>query len=886
MRSILISFTVFIVCLSNYSAQELLYKNSKFRIFENKVIEGKFEAIARSDNHIISNYLELFQSDFSNQIKFKFSINGEDNEMEIGRDHYFYLDPAKNFQRTHVYKFGDLENKNTVLSNQPLNGRYTVVFRVDCSNILQSFNEKGFYKTISGKVIYKDDFGGIYIAGERSPLTWDFSNLQNRNDLKLYDDNKDGIYEVKITFSPKFSRPIESEFAHWKLTKDISTFPKYESPFTVINALYNLSLEEMLLDIRNDGAFMAGEKWTGVWTRDISYSILLSLAYLNPEACKLSLMKKVDDKGRIIQDTGTGGSWPISSDRTTWILAAWEVYKVTGDKDWLNKIYPIIKKSLDTDLKTVFNSETGLIYGESSFLDWREQTYPSWMDPKDIFLSHCIGTNAVFYRSFIILSNIEKELNKDGSYYFDIASRLKDSINKILWLNDKNYYSQFAYGQNYYSLSQRSETLGNSLAILFNVSDDEKSTTVIQNLPVLEFGPSCIYPQIPNIPPYHNNGIWPFVTAYYTWAGSKVNNSKAVELGLASIYRSASLFLTNKENYVAHNGKSKGTEINSNRQLWSVAGSLATIYRVFAGINFKTNRLEFHPFIPQIYQGKHKISNFTYRNSSLDIEIVGYGNKIKEFYIDDKISNANFVSSEVNGHHKVKIIMNNNLTNSQINIVENKFSLETPKVKLNNSNIQWKPIEGAEQYAVFQNGKFLKNTRTTTFNIEKVNTVSEYQVKTISKKNDESFLSEPLNTAQFQTFEPDNKLENEIVGYEGEGYVTVSKDKNREILFTIKVEESNLYSIDFRYSNGNGPINTNNKAAIRSVYCNGKYTGSAVMPQRGDGNWNDWGYSNPIKVKLKKGINEINLKFDDFNENMNFYEHKALIDHLRVKIMN
>ncbi|GAI75469.1 unnamed protein product, partial [marine sediment metagenome] len=353
----------------------------------------------------------------------------------------------------------------------------------------------------------------------------------------------------------------------------------------ISDALYNLSLEELLQDIRMDGAFMAGAKWPGVWTRDISYSILLSLAIISPEESKKSLMAKVD-YGRIIQDTGTGGSWPVSSDRMIWALAAWEIYTVTGDRDWLEYAYGVIKTSAESDLKVVHNQATGLVHGESSFLDWREQTYPRWMDPKDIYTSQNLGTNAVHYRTYEILAEMADILGDSGGQYLGIATSIKKGMNTYLLMPDKGYYGQYLYGRNYLSLSPRSESLGEALAVLFDIADEPQQRQIIERMPVLTFGTPCIYPQIPNIPPYHNNGIWPFVCAYRTWAAAKVANMNAVEHGLASIYRPAALFLTNKENMIASTGDYMGTEINSDRQLWSVAGNLAMVYRILLGMSF------------------------------------------------------------------------------------------------------------------------------------------------------------------------------------------------------------------------------------------------------------------------------------------------------------
>ena len=160
---------------------------------------------------------------------------------------------------------------------------------------------------------------------------------------ELTDADGDGIYEVTLLMNAY--NPDNFTAADWTLQEDISAYPSFQSDQLLIDALHTKSLEEMLQNLRPDGAFMAGEKWGGVWTRDISYSIVLSLAMLHPEASKTSLMAKVKND-RIIQDTGTGGSWPVSTDRMTWALAAWEVYLATGDEDWLRQAFTIIRKSL------------------------------------------------------------------------------------------------------------------------------------------------------------------------------------------------------------------------------------------------------------------------------------------------------------------------------------------------------------------------------------------------------------------------------------------------------------------------------------------------------------------------------------------------------------
>ena len=175
------------------------------------------------------------------------------------------------------------------------------------------------------------------------------------------------------------------------------------------------------------------------------------------------------------------------------------------------------------------------MFGESSVLDWREQTYPRWMDPKDIYRSHCLSTNALYYRAFQILIKMGQLLDEDVSAYLEWPEKLKAAINTHLWQPETGYYGQYLYGRTFYSLSPRAETLGEALCILHGIADEDQQREIVSQMPQAVWGPACIFPQIPYISPYHNNGIWPFVTTYWTWAAADSGNTAAVEHGLAFI---------------------------------------------------------------------------------------------------------------------------------------------------------------------------------------------------------------------------------------------------------------------------------------------------------------------------------------------------------------
>jgi glycogen debranching enzyme len=308
----------------------------------------------------------------------------------------------------------------------------------------------------------------------------------------------------------------------------------------------------------------------------------------------------VNKKNRIIQDTGTGGAYPCSTDRIVWSVAAFEIYKATGDKAWLKQAFEIIQNTIEDNMKVAYDAGTGLVKGESSFLDWREQTYPKWMQPADIYESENLGTNAVHYQANIVLAQMAGILNnaKAAVKYNANAAKIKAGINKYLWMNDKGYYAQYLYGRNYKIQSPRAEALGEALCVLFGIASQHQAA-IIANTPVTDYGISCIYPQISDLPPYHNNAVWPFVQSYWALASAKSGNEKSVLESLAAIYRPAALFLTNKENFVADNGDFAGTVINSSNMLWSLSGNLSMVHKLIFGIEFQPGKIIFHPFVPE-----------------------------------------------------------------------------------------------------------------------------------------------------------------------------------------------------------------------------------------------------------------------------------------------
>ena len=669
--------------------------------------------------------------------------------------------------------------------------------------------------------------------------------------------------EIVTTCLSKDGKPLR-----WVRKNDIYKYGKFTGTSTLETALYNMAVDEMINNFEKDGTLRTGLYWGGVWTRDVSYSSLLSLAYMCPDKVKNSLEVKIDRMGRIIQDTGTGGSWPCSSDRVVWALSAWNIYLATGDIEWLQKAYPVIIKSLECDDMVVFNLQTGLYRGESSFIDWREQSYPTWAQPADIYLSECLGTNAAYYGVLKVTADMAAALGfkKDVKKYTQKAEALKKAINDKFWVEEDGYYASYWYGRQNLIRTQHSETLGESFCVLFGIADEERAAKVISSMHVGEFGPPIFSPQIVSQGNYHNNGVWPYVTSFWGKAAAKAENETALLHALACNVRTAALYATNYENYSFNTGNPYTTLMNSPNMLWGLSGFMGLFHRTFFGFEFSQDGLALNPFVPTVLAGTRKLEAFPYRGMSLDITVKGSGHEIASCLIDGKEADA-FIPADWTGKHTVEIVMKGEHKPSSINLVGYIGMPETPVVQETTGKLQWKAIDGVAKYEVLKDGQVAAETTACEWTATEN---GEYQVRAISAKGVHSFTSEPLRyyaDASIQMLGVDKWLDEKL---------------GEQVKLKVTVPVTGWYVIDWEYANGSGEVEQRNHCANRQLYVDGKNFTTMVFPQRGLDDWKNYGWSTPVKLYLKKGSHQLALRYLEKNININIDLDKAHVKSLRL----
>ncbi|MEZ4294561.1 MAG: hypothetical protein R3B70_06270 [Polyangiaceae bacterium] len=395
------------------------------------------------------------------------------------------------------------------------------------------------------------------------------------------------------------------------------------------------------------GCFETGRLWKYVWTRDTAYSLALGLASLDPTRARNSLEYKLSERRgggdlQIVQDTGTGGSYPVSTDRVVWAMGAWELLKYLHGPEreaFLDRAYEAMKNTAEHDRAVVFDETDGLYTGEQSFLDWREQTYPAWTatDTVQIGTSKALGTNIAHAVLLDVASKIaaEKGDTSAAAQYEGWAAALRKAIHDRFFLATEGQYSTFSTTFLDQAPTRRYDLLGSAFAVLHDIATPAQAKTVVAGYPTLPRGAPVIWPQQKDTPIYHNRGLWPFVTSFWLRAARKAENARAADNAVLSLVRGAAMNLSNMENFEMVTGASwldegptSGPVVCSQRQLWSVAGYLSMVHDIVFGLELSQTGIRFSPFVTgslreSLFAGSDSIawSGLSYRGKRVSVVV-------------------------------------------------------------------------------------------------------------------------------------------------------------------------------------------------------------------------------------------------------------------------
>lgn len=750
--------------------------------------------------------------------------------------------------------------------------------------------------------------------------------------------------------------------ANPRVIRERAAWPKLRTRNDLIDALYALSVEEAdenAVEQINDyafnngqptacapgGCYETGRKWNYVWTRDTAYAVDLGLGQFDPVRARNSLEFKLSTRRgggdlQIVQDTGTGGSYPISSDRVVWAhgaraLLGWLEGEARADFAQLSLM--ALQNTLEHDRVVVFDPTDGLYRGEQSFLDWREQTYPAWMghDLSHIGMSKTLGTNVGHLAALRLTADLAQRGGQAAAAarYGQWAQDLQQSIRDRLWL-PSGQLAAFVPTTLDPAASPQHDTLGLSLAILADVLDPEEARLALTSLPIGPTGPAVIWPQQQHTPIYHNRAQWPFVTAYWVRAGAHANHAHVVDAGAQALVRGAALHLSNMENLELITGKAwledgdaSGPVVNSQRQLWSVAGFLSLFHQTLFGLRpdplATEPQLTFEPYLTRALRegwfaesDELVLSDLPFGAGTLDVVLqlpTPSEDPLEIAYVADRISVdgqplAGALAAQA-GHREIVITLKAAPTvpflpalqvvderqpwqalyapqvpSISVTQLEGQLQVDLTATEGDLSSVRWEILRDGEVVARDLPGETLRWTDEVADGARSHCYTARLRFTatgTTSQHAQPSCWWGPFNT-RIQTFYASN-FEHEggqIVEEHGRTHLALWGDPGHWLKTpAFEAEHSGTHLVQAEFSNGAGPVNTGITCAVQTARVlrvrDGAVVGEGYLLMPHQGGWDQWRNTNFVEAQLEAGESyQVQIgALDEWAINMSFFEH-------------
>ena len=506
------------------------------------------------------------------------------------------------------------------------------------------------------------------------------------------------IMTVRDTYSPDASKKLASQ-SPGDIAIPQVYFPNQEDSIAkgfklaAATMVFNRSAIRDGLLSQPEVCLVAGFDYPTVWTRDGSLNTWNAAAALMPGTALNTL--------RSLITTASDGKTYISGeywDCLLFTIGSWEYYLNTGDKVFLNEAF---QASLHTAVlleQNEWDRERQLFRGAPFFQDGISG-YPAiysntgvyegkdwvsnikkWVQVNPQLRAHkgfglpmfVLSTNCIYYKAFTILPMMAKELGATLKQdYNGKAALLKQSINKQFWIPEKNTYRYMIDpGGN----SDRQESAGIALAILFDIADDAKSKFLFKNTYVAPAGIPCVYPSFerytgPGKDQYarHSGTVWPQVQGLWALAAAKKGETSLFYHELRSLTHNAMRDQQFREIYHPVTGLPYGgmQEDNTGKvvltesmhmQTWTASSFWAMIIKGAFGISLQDKAISFAP-LPPNGSKRYALKNYRYHNAVLNVEVLGEGNHIKAFEVNGKQQQQPMLSSNSTGVLNVVISM-------------------------------------------------------------------------------------------------------------------------------------------------------------------------------------------------------------------------------------
>lgn len=470
---------------------------------------------------------------------------------------------------------------------------------------------------------------------------------------------------------------------------DYSSFPCLDTGDYEVNFAFRIAMGDIFGNLssckaglleKEETVLLAGLDYHTVWTRDNSINVWNGGGLLFPAIARNTLMSVLESRHGKIH---IGGQY---WDAIIWCIGAWYYYLYTGNKEFLKLALESVRNSLECFESSEFDPVLKLFRGPACYgdgvsaypdryagtdgspciLGWPENNPDKKANKGFGIPMFTLSTNCLYYQAYVLFQDMAGELgiNIDSSFK-EKAEALKTSINNNFWNPEKGLYR---YMIDPWGASDFQEGMGHCFAILFGIADEAQRESIFNNIYIAPKGMPCVWPSFDRYKSRgygrHSGTIWPHIQGFWASAAAICNKTKFFENEFNLLTEHSRRDSQFTEMYHPVTGEIYGGVQESEKGIiewkslprltWSATAYLRMVLTGLFGMNFKTNGIEFKPFLPVKFK-KIILKNLRYRNMSLDIEVDGTGNIVKDFSIDGKSMDSCFLPADNSCKHKISV---------------------------------------------------------------------------------------------------------------------------------------------------------------------------------------------------------------------------------------
>ena len=266
--------------------------------------------------------------------------------------------------------------------------------------------------------------------------------------------------------------------------------------------------------------------------------------------------------------------------------------------------------------------------------------------------------------------------------------------------------------------------------------------------------------------------------------------------------------------------------------------------------------MTFSPMVPTAFLGEKRIKGLRYRNATLDVNILGTGDRVASFKLDSVSIDNHSVGTDISGHHTVTITLSGNDLNCKpLKIEETKIIPALPAVNWSSPfDFTITNFDRRLRYGVYINGVMEEAISSDHYSVRQTGLTVTDIVPMLSA-DCAGYTPKPhvyippanLITIPASSITPRRPPRHFIKDpATATNYIELAARHNTRITCYANVPDEGDYLITIGYSNGT------DRCALRTLDVNNRYAATLLFPPRKALDWISVYPSTTAEIHLKR----------------------------------